>query len=61
MDVTHAPPADWSLERRREYPDWTEAVVAGCRGTSEVLETTYDRVLREGRELLGQAVAPPGT
>jgi (p)ppGpp synthase/HD superfamily hydrolase len=52
-DVTHRPPAHWPLERRREYLDWTERVVAGCRGASPRLEQEYDRVLREGRALLG--------
>ena len=48
-DVTHAPPDGWSMERRREYLDWTEKVVAGCRGASAALERHYDRVLAEGR------------
>jgi len=50
--VTSAPPKDWSLERRREYLDWTEKVVAGCRGTNEALETFYDKALQEGRRFL---------
>ena len=54
-DVTHRPPARWPLTRRREYLDWTERVVAGCRGGNAALEAHYDRVLREGRELLGRA------
>ncbi len=52
-DVTHSPPAEWSLERRQEYLDWTEEVVAGCRGTNEALERHYDRLLAEGRVELG--------
>jgi guanosine-3',5'-bis(diphosphate) 3'-pyrophosphohydrolase len=52
-DVTHAPPADWSTERRRAYLDWTEQVVAGCRGASAPLEAYYDRCLAEGRAALG--------
>ena len=26
-DVAHSPPADWSIERRREYFEWARAVV----------------------------------
>jgi len=52
-DVTHYPPVSWPIERRQEYLDWTERVVAGCRGSLAALEAYYDRVLREGRELLG--------
>jgi len=51
-DVTAAPPADWNLDRRREYLDWTENVVRGCRGTNPGLEDYYDQVLREGRRAL---------
>ena len=51
-DVTHDPPADWSLERRREYLDWTEKVVQGCRGSNAALERCYDEMLRQGRAAL---------
>jgi guanosine-3',5'-bis(diphosphate) 3'-pyrophosphohydrolase len=54
-DVTHAPPAGWTVERRREYLDWTEQVVAGCRGANGALEAHYDRLLAEGRALLETA------
>lgn len=50
-DVTHSPPA-WPLDRRLSYLDWTERVVAGCRGVNEALERHYDRLLAEGRETL---------
>jgi (p)ppGpp synthase/HD superfamily hydrolase len=49
VDVTHTPPTNWSLERRLEYLDWTERVVAGCRGSNAPLEQRYDEVLRQGR------------
>ena len=52
-DVTNAPPVDWSLERRREYLDWTERVVGGCRGVHAGLEAQYDEVLAEARESVG--------
>ena len=51
-DVTASPPAGWSLERRREYLDWTEQVLIGCRGCNPGLESYYDEVLRTGRAAL---------
>jgi len=50
--VTLAPPADWSIDRRQEYLDWTERVVAGCRGSNPALEDFYDKTLDEGRRVL---------
>lgn len=52
-DVTDHPPSDWPLERRREYLDWAQAVVAGCRGANSSLEVHFDRVLARGRDALG--------
>lgn len=49
VDVTHTPPTNWSMERRQDYLDWTERVVAGCRGCNLWLERRYDEVLRQGR------------
>jgi len=59
-DVVHNPPSNWSRERRREYLDWAERVVAGLRGASPPLEELFGRLLREGRELLDPAGAPAG-
>ena len=50
--VTHTPPAKWPLERRKEYLDWTEQVVAGLRGVNPRLEQLYDELLAEGRAVL---------
>ncbi len=50
-DIIHSPPDDWSLERRREYLDWTERVVSGLRGINQNLETYYDALLLEGRRM----------
>ena len=50
--VTKAPPADWPLERRREYLDWTEQVVTGLRGCNQSLEFYYYQVLEDGRCVL---------
>ena len=51
-DVIESPPPDWPLARRIEYLDWTERVVAGCRGTNDALEKLYDGVLKKGRAML---------
>lgn len=56
-DVTHSPPAGWSLGRRREYLRWTERVVAGCRGASPALEAAYDEALRDGLRRLDEEEA----
>src|SRR5262245_9379029 len=50
--VTQAPPADWTLERRREYLDWTEQVVTGLLGCNQSLELYYYQVLEDGRCVL---------
>ena len=55
VDVTSSPPANWSVERRREYLDWTERVVAGCRGRNRALERHYDELLRRGRQALQES------
>jgi (p)ppGpp synthase/HD superfamily hydrolase len=52
-----SPPADWTLDRRVEYVEWSARVVAGCRGCNRALEEHYDRVLRLCREALA-AEAP---
>lgn len=59
-DVIHNPPPNWPLERRREYLDWAERVVGGLRGVNRPLEEMFDRLLREGRELLEPAGVPEG-
>lgn len=42
-DLVVHPPAGWSLERRREYFDWTLAVVNRLRGVHPELETLFDK------------------
>lgn len=51
-DILHSPPADWPLEWRQGYIEWTERVVDGCRGTDRGLEAHYDQVLEEARRKL---------
>ncbi len=47
-DVITSPPADWPLERRREYLTWSGKVVDGCRGTNAALEARFDVLFAEG-------------
>jgi guanosine-3',5'-bis(diphosphate) 3'-pyrophosphohydrolase len=41
-DVAARPPANWSLERRREYFEWAKEVVDKLRGTHPGLERKFD-------------------
>lgn len=41
-DIDGAPPAGWSIERKREYFDWSKRVVDQMRGTHKVLEARFD-------------------
>ena len=52
-DVADDPPSTWPLDRRRDYLDWAERVVAGCRGTHPVLEALFDQTLQDARIRLG--------
>jgi guanosine-3',5'-bis(diphosphate) 3'-pyrophosphohydrolase len=51
-DIVNDPPADWPIERRLDYFDWAERVVAGCRGANPALEKAFDDALAEGRKKL---------
>jgi len=41
-DINDAPPAGWSLERKREYFDWAKKVVDQMRGVHPALEARFD-------------------
>jgi len=41
-DMCVAPPADWPLERIRDYYDWAAAVIDQVRGTDRTLERLFD-------------------
>ncbi len=49
-DVTENPPDGWSKERRVEYVDWGEKVIAGLRGTNEFLEKNFDDLVSQARQ-----------
>lgn len=52
QNITTSPPDGWSLERKREYLDWADRVVAGCRGCNPALEAVYDEIMTKGRQAL---------
>ena len=41
-DVASTPPADWPLDRRREYFDWAKSVIDKLRGVDAELEAVFD-------------------
>ena len=51
-DVLHAPPADWTVDWRLSYIDWTQRVVSACRGCHPGLEAYYDELVEEARGVL---------
>jgi (p)ppGpp synthase/HD superfamily hydrolase len=55
-DITPTQPVDWPLQRKRDYLDWAESVVAGCRGCNPELEQYFDAVLKEKSQTLETAV-----
>ena len=52
-DMVAAPPADWSLSRKREYLEWAKEVVDRLRGTHAGLEAVFDEVYAKGLRALG--------
>ena len=56
-DVSANPPEGWDLQRRREYVEWGENVVAGLRGSNPNLEKLFDEVT-ENAKLLMEPEAP---
>ncbi|WPL18461.1 GTP pyrophosphokinase rsh [Thiorhodovibrio winogradskyi] len=48
-DILADPPADWPLARKREYLDWAEQVVRGCRGVNAALDACWKATLAEAR------------
>lgn len=51
-DVVLDPGENWTLERRREYVDWAEKVVAGLRGVNAPFESRFEALVAEARKSL---------
>jgi guanosine-3',5'-bis(diphosphate) 3'-pyrophosphohydrolase len=52
-DITDTPPADWSIQRRREYLTWSKEVVDGCRGVDAKLDQAFDQAINRAKNILG--------
>jgi guanosine-3',5'-bis(diphosphate) 3'-pyrophosphohydrolase len=52
-DLLTNPPPDWTLQRRRDYVDFAEAVAAGCRGLNVALDADFDRIAAAVRAKIG--------
>jgi len=48
-DVLENPPDDWTEERRSEYVNWGEQVVAGLRGANAKLEKHFDELATKAK------------
>jgi guanosine-3',5'-bis(diphosphate) 3'-pyrophosphohydrolase len=48
-NLVDSPPADWTLQRRRESVAWSEQVVAGCRGVNAKLGAAFDEAIRRAK------------
>jgi guanosine-3',5'-bis(diphosphate) 3'-pyrophosphohydrolase len=46
-DILASPPANWPVERKREYFEWANDVVSGLRGTNAALEAIFDDLYRQ--------------
>jgi guanosine-3',5'-bis(diphosphate) 3'-pyrophosphohydrolase len=47
-----APPANWTLTRKREYLEWAKNVVDRLRGAHPGLEAVFDEVYAKGVKAL---------
>ena len=58
-DIANFPPHNWSWQRRVDYLEWANAVVAGLRGVNAKLENYFDETLAEARKKMAQEKDSP--
>lgn len=46
-DMILRPPVKWTLERKREYFDWSKEVIDRIRGTNSKLENLFDKIYQQ--------------
>ena len=49
--ILASPPADWSVERKREYFEWAKQVVDGLSAPNEMLKAEFERLYRQAGSL----------
>ena len=54
-DVLENPPDGWSNQRRREYVEWGEKVIAGLRGANANLEKRFDELTAKAAKILAES------
>ena len=54
-DISENPPENWDLQRRREYVEWGEDVVAGLRGANPELEARFDKLAGSAKDVFNRA------
>jgi len=57
-DITYNPPHGWPLERRLEYFNWAERVVASLGPTHPGLEANFATTVERARRLTGAETSP---
>jgi (p)ppGpp synthase/HD superfamily hydrolase len=50
--ILDSPPADWDLERRRQYIEWAHQVVSGLRQPNPLLKAQFDEIYSRYEERL---------
>jgi guanosine-3',5'-bis(diphosphate) 3'-pyrophosphohydrolase len=55
-DIAGSPPADWPVQRRKDYFHWAKQVVDNLRGVNLALEASFDRAHAEGLQSLREAM-----
>jgi len=53
-DIASLPPRNWSWQRRFDYLEWADSVVAGLRGVNARLETFFDETLADAHKKLAR-------
>jgi GTP diphosphokinase / guanosine-3',5'-bis(diphosphate) 3'-diphosphatase len=53
-DIANFPPQNWLWQRRADYLEWANSVIAGLRGANIKLEMYFDEVLTEARQILAR-------
>lgn len=49
--ILSSPPADWSVQRKREYFDWAKRVVDGLSAPNQMLKAEFERLYGQGESL----------